>query len=75
MFEFLLLYALALLLNIRLVWKRLKVTNALAYYGTELITAIKCFIVQATGLTWPVSISLSLKFIVFEMFIKLSNPS
>ncbi len=49
MFEFLLLYALALLVDIRLVWKRLKVTNGLAYYGTELITALKCLIVQATG--------------------------
>ncbi len=29
--------------NIRLGWKWLAVTNALAYYGTELILAEKCF--------------------------------
>jgi hypothetical protein len=39
--------ALALPANIRLGWKYLTVTNTLAYYGTELITTIKSFKVQA----------------------------
>ncbi len=39
---------LALNINIRQGWKLLKVTNAVAYYVTELITTVKCFIVQAS---------------------------
>ncbi len=37
----------ALLTNIRLGWKQTPVTNSLAYYDTELITAVKKFKVQA----------------------------
>jgi hypothetical protein len=33
----------------RLGLKGSKVTNALAYHGSELITAVKCFIVQVLG--------------------------
>ncbi len=43
------LLVLALLSNIQLRWKRLTVTNALAYYGTELIKAGGRFIVWAPG--------------------------
>ncbi len=32
-----------------LYWKRLRVTNTLAYYGVELVTAIKSFVIQAPG--------------------------
>jgi hypothetical protein len=38
---------LALPVNIRLVFKRMAVTNTLAYYDTATITAEKSFIVQA----------------------------
>jgi hypothetical protein len=41
---------LALLANIRLVRKRLQVTNTLAYYHNELITTIISFIAQAQTL-------------------------
>jgi hypothetical protein len=34
--------------NIRLRWKWLTVTNNLAYYDTDLITTVKCFIVKTT---------------------------
>jgi hypothetical protein len=37
----------ALLANIRLGWKWMPVKNTLAYYDTELITAVKKFQVQA----------------------------
>jgi hypothetical protein len=40
----------ALLVNIRLGWKRLIVKNVVAYYDIEIITAVKCFIVQAPTL-------------------------
>ncbi len=39
---------LALPANIRQVWKWMKVTNALAYYGCAALPAIKSFIVQAS---------------------------
>ncbi len=35
--------------NIKLGWKLLTVTNTLAYYGTELITAENGFMMQAWG--------------------------
>jgi hypothetical protein len=35
--------------NIKIEWERLTVTNPLAYCGTELITAAKCFTLQALG--------------------------
>jgi len=41
----------ALPTNIRLGWKGLTVTNALAYCGTELITAVKSFIVPGGSKT------------------------
>jgi hypothetical protein len=37
---------LALPTNIKLGWKSLTVTNTLAYFITELVTAVKYFIVQ-----------------------------
>jgi hypothetical protein len=40
---------LALPANIRLRWKSMAVANILAYYVTATITAVKSFIVQATG--------------------------
>ncbi len=43
------LLVLALISNIQFRWKRLTVTNALAYYGTELIEAGGRFIVGAPG--------------------------
>jgi hypothetical protein len=42
--------ALALVTNIRLGWKQKEVANALAYYNTVTIVAVKSFIVQAPGL-------------------------
>ncbi len=42
---------LALLSNIRLGWKWLTVTDTTAYYGTELITAVKGFMVEAACVT------------------------
>ncbi len=36
--------------NIRLLWKLLTVPNTVAYYHSELITAVKSFIVQSTWL-------------------------
>ncbi len=39
---------LALPLNIRLRWKLLIVTCAVAYYGAEIITTVKSFIVNVT---------------------------
>ncbi len=35
--------------NIRIGWKRLATTNTLAYYGLELNTVVKGFIVQSPG--------------------------
>jgi hypothetical protein len=35
--------------NIRPKWKWQKVTNTLAYYGTELITTVKSFVTQGLG--------------------------
>ncbi len=35
--------------NIRLERKLLTVTNTVAYYGTQLITTVKSFIVKAAG--------------------------
>ncbi len=32
--------------NIRLGWKKLTVTNTLAYYDMEVITAVKSFVVE-----------------------------
>ncbi len=40
-----------LLIKIRLGWKCLTVTNTLAYYGTESITVVKSFSVQAQGVS------------------------
>jgi hypothetical protein len=37
------------LANIRIAWKRLPVTNTVAYYGTELIRAVERFIAFAFG--------------------------
>ncbi len=39
-----------LLANVGMVWKRLTVTNTLAYFGADLITAVKWFILQAQEL-------------------------
>jgi hypothetical protein len=39
----------ALPINIRLGWRGLPETNALAYYENPYITAVKSFIVQAPG--------------------------
>jgi hypothetical protein len=48
----------ALLVNIRLEWKTLTVTNTLAYYGTKL----KCFMTQASLCTfaWPGSYAVAI---------------
>ncbi len=42
------------LANIRIAWKRLPVTNTLAYYSTELIRAVKIFIAFAFGRVFSV---------------------
>ncbi len=40
---------LSLPVNIRLGWKRLIVTNTLAYCGAEIVTTVKSFTVEETG--------------------------
>ncbi len=45
-------YTLALPANIRLVWKSLPGTNALAYYENSQLTVIKRFITLAHGLNY-----------------------
>jgi hypothetical protein len=42
-------YALVLPVNLRLSWKRLTVTNTLAYYTVIVFTAAKSFIVKGTS--------------------------
>ncbi len=43
----------ALPANIKLGWNLVKVTNTQAYYDTVTIAAVKCFIVQAPGVSNP----------------------
>ncbi len=47
----------ALHTNITIEWEKLTVTNTLAYCGTELITAAKCFTLQALGHLFPKGLS------------------
>jgi hypothetical protein len=53
--------------NIRLGWKRVAVTNGLAYGVAELITAVKSFVAQAIKLKMKSEI-----FAIFSFFLSLS---
>ncbi len=39
--------------NIRQMWKGFRDTNALAYYGTEIITTVKSYVEQAAS-SWQI---------------------